>query len=215
MTNSTVLKSFCTTREAADLLGVSIGTIQLWVESGLLKGWKTAGGHRRVLRTSVDGLLYREGVPQDGDKSSPTSQIGEEPDVEESLKVMVVEDDAALLRLYEIRMSAWQIPLEMQLVRNAFNALMLIGADRPDLLITDLNMPGTDGFALLRALAQSPESRDIPIIVVTGLDVSEIAARGGVPAGVEVLGKPVPFERIRQRAIELNRRKHSKSNLYA
>ena len=34
-------KTFCTTREAADLLGVSVGTTQLWVENGLLAAWKT------------------------------------------------------------------------------------------------------------------------------------------------------------------------------
>jgi excisionase family DNA binding protein len=52
-------KTFCTTREAAALLGVSIGTVQLWVESDLLQAWKTAGGHRRVLRDSVDRLLHK------------------------------------------------------------------------------------------------------------------------------------------------------------
>jgi excisionase family DNA binding protein len=48
-----VKKSFCTTREAATLLGVSVGTVQLWVENGLLQAWKTAGGHRRVMRDSI------------------------------------------------------------------------------------------------------------------------------------------------------------------
>ena len=58
MKEITVEKSFCTTRQAADLLGVSVGTVQLWVENGLLKAWKTAGGHRRVIRDSVDALLH-------------------------------------------------------------------------------------------------------------------------------------------------------------
>eukprot|EP01036_Dinobryon_divergens_P016193 gene16192-21946_t len=43
-------KTFCTTREAASRLGISIGTVQLWVEKGLLSAWKTEGGHRRVTR---------------------------------------------------------------------------------------------------------------------------------------------------------------------
>ena len=46
-----------TTREAANLLSASVRTIQLWVEDGRLKAWKTPGGHRRVLRTSVEEML--------------------------------------------------------------------------------------------------------------------------------------------------------------
>ena len=60
-----VKKSFCTTREAATLLGVSVGTVQLWVENGLLQAWKTAGGHRRVMRNSINKLLDKTPQPVD------------------------------------------------------------------------------------------------------------------------------------------------------
>lgn len=55
--------AFCTTREAAELLNVSLRTVQLWVDDGILQAWKTAGGHRRVQRESVDRLLRGE-IPQ-------------------------------------------------------------------------------------------------------------------------------------------------------
>lgn len=47
---------FLTTREASKLLGVALTTIQLWVETGVLPAWKTAGGHRRISRQAVDKL---------------------------------------------------------------------------------------------------------------------------------------------------------------
>lgn len=50
-----------TTREAARLLGVSVGTVQKWVESGELSGWKTPGGHRRVRWSAVAGMLSLSG----------------------------------------------------------------------------------------------------------------------------------------------------------
>ena len=49
----------CSTREAALALGISVRTAQIWVEEGRLKAWKTPGGHRRILRTSVDEVLAR------------------------------------------------------------------------------------------------------------------------------------------------------------
>ena len=46
-----------TTRQAATLLNVSVRTVQLWVESGVLQAWKTAGGHRRISVGSIQQLL--------------------------------------------------------------------------------------------------------------------------------------------------------------
>jgi excisionase family DNA binding protein len=181
MQETVIEKSFCTTREAATLLGVSVGTVQLWVESGLLQAWKTAGGHRRVLRDSVLGLLHKKPTP-----GVPARR----------LRIMVVEDDTALLRLYEINMSRWPMVPEVIPVDNAVTALMTIGRSPPDLLVMDLHMPGMDGFRMLREMHASPEISNTNIVVVTGLDAAAIAERGGLPAGVEVLPKPIPFNRL-------------------
>jgi excisionase family DNA binding protein len=187
---ATVEKAFCTTRDAATLLGVSVGTVQLWVETGLLQAWKTAGGHRRVMRDSVERLLR---------KQPPTQKTGESKAPASSprrLSVLVVEDDPALLRLYEVNMSRWPMAPEVMGIDNAFAALLLMGRGGPDLLITDLHMPEMDGFGMLRVLHKAPEMANTTIVVVSGLDATEIAERGGVPEGIEVLPKPIPFARL-------------------
>ena len=107
MAENIIEKSFCTTREAAGMLGVSIGTVQLWVESGLLKAWKTTGGHRRVLRDSIDQILRK--TPTAG--SAPPQP----PALSRRLRVMVVEDDMSLLRLYQVRMARWPMAPEVTL----------------------------------------------------------------------------------------------------
>ena len=184
-------KSFCTTREAAALLGVSVGTVQLWVESGLLQAWKTAGGHRRVLRDSVDSLLRR--VPDQPAVPPPHTWLVSKP---RQLKVLVVEDDADLLRLYQVNLSRWPMQPSVTCLDNAVAALLLLGRGGPDLLITDLHMPNMDGFSMLRTLRQAPEMADTTIVVVTGLDSNAIAEQGGIPDGIELLCKPVAFDRL-------------------
>ena len=105
---------YCTTREAAKILGTSLRTIQLWVESGILQAWTTPGGHRRVTRESVQQLL--EG------RTSTFSKIRQE-----RLKVLVAEDDER---------SIGGLPLDLALVRNGFDALIKIVEAKPDVLIT-------------------------------------------------------------------------------
>ncbi len=188
---TTIEKSFCTTRQAATLLGISVGTVQLWVESGLLQAWKTSGGHRRVLRDSVERLLHKGPnalLTQGGSASQPVTP--------RRLSILVVEDDPSLLRLYGFQLSRWPMNPEVTGIDNAFAALMAMGRGGPDLLITDLHMPKMDGFAMLRVLHQAPEMANTTIVVVTGLDAQAIADRGGVPAGIEVLAKPIPFDRL-------------------
>lgn len=55
---------YCTTAEAARSLGVSIRTIQLWVDGGVLTAWKTVGGHRRILLDSVERFRASTGAPE-------------------------------------------------------------------------------------------------------------------------------------------------------
>jgi len=122
MLPTAVEKSFCTTRQAAVLLGVSVGTVQLWVESGLLQAWKTAGGHRRVLRDSIESLLHNKPAAPMLNKATAVSGPGPR-----RLRVLVVEDDASLLRLYETRLGRWGIPTELTLMNNAISALLHMG----------------------------------------------------------------------------------------
>lgn len=193
MSSATIEKSFCTTREAAQLLGVSVGTVQLWVESGLLRAWKTAGGHRRVMRDSVDQLLRKE--PES--TATPPARNAQ-PNQPRPLKVMVVEDDADLLRLYQARLARWPIVTQVVAMQSAIAALLAIGRDRPDLLITDLHMPEMDGFSMLRILHQTPELSHTTLVAVTGLDAAAIAAKGGLPPGILLLAKPIPFDRLQE-----------------
>lgn len=179
--------SYCTTRQAAQMLDVSLRTAQLWVESGLLQAWKTRGGHRRISIASVHNLLARN-----KEKVSPADTAASE-----HLKLLVVEDDPVLLKLYRLRIAQWGLPLDVMTAANGFDALILIGRESPDLMITDLSMPGLDGFRMTRMLESSPFREGMEIIVVSGLDESDIAGHGGVPAGIRVYPKPVPFAELR------------------
>lgn len=178
----------CTTREAAKRLGVSLRTVQLWVESGVLRAWKTAGGHRRILVASVDDILKQRRAALGG---AEASAAGAQP-----FTLVVVEDDPDLLKLYRLQVAAWKLPLQLVTATNGFEGLVRIGETQPRMLITDLNMPGMDGFRMIRSLRGSADYKDMDIVAVTALDKAEIADRGGLPEDVKVMTKPVPFSEL-------------------
>lgn len=179
-----VQDQYCSTRDAAKMMGVSLRTAQLMVERGVLQAWKTAGGHRRIQLESVRQYL-RE---RERGGALPRESV---------LSILVVEDDAILREAYRKVMAHWELPVSVRLAENGFDALLMIGREMPDILITDLAMPKMDGFEMLRKLRANPDYGIMDIIVVSGLEPAEIAARSGLPADVTVLAKPVPFQELR------------------
>lgn len=177
---------YLTTREAADLLGVSLRTAQLWVEAGTLRAWKTAGGHRRIARESVDVLLAQQAATK-SDTADPVS-------ANRSYHVLVVDDDSFMREILVSTIRSWNMALTVSSAEDGFAALLHIGGTRTDLLLADLVMPGMDGYRMIRYLRAMPEARLIDIIAISAKSPEDVARDGMLPPDVPLLGKPVDFD---------------------
>ena len=133
---------YCGTSYAATLLGLSVATVQSMVEKGEIEAWKTMGGHRRIALQSIRNHLEKN--------SRQRSVMSVEP--QNRLRVLLVEDDEPTRELYQAEFECWKLPIDCTWMSSAMEALMDIASMRPDLLITDLSMPGVDGFEMLKAL---------------------------------------------------------------
>jgi len=183
--NGTQNKDYYTTIEAAKLLGVSVRTVQLWVESGELEAWKTAGGHRRIVKSSVESYLERKtsvGSPINNDKK----------------RILIVEDNPTVAKFYQAAISSWKLPIDVVVADDGFTGLVEIGRQPPHLLISDIYMPGMDGLQMIRSLYKSEQLTGDRIIVISGLSNDSIAERGGIPADVTFFSKPVNIEGFKE-----------------
>lgn len=188
MRKTSVNEDVMTTREAGETLGVAVRTIQLWVEAGVLPAWRTAGGHRRIARSAVEKLMANRKhdlAPDAGDAEA------------EVFKVLLVEDDVNLAQLFSAVVATWEMPIQLTLAGNGFEGLVRIGEVAPDLVVTDLVMPGMDGFAMLRALKKPGSGfSGLKMVVVSALSAHEIAAQGGLPDGVAFFQKPINYTKL-------------------
>lgn len=177
---------FVTTRQAAERLGVSLGTVQHMVESGALEAWKTLGGHRRIPVAALDAHLGR--------RRAQTPSAG---DAENQLDILIAEDDPTLQKLYRLTMERWDLKINLRIVNNGFDGLVQVGQRTPDVLISDLMMPGMDGFEMIRRLRANSELARMDILVVSAIDKDEVLAHEGFPADINVFSKPIPFHEIK------------------
>ncbi len=185
----------CSTREASKMLNVAASTVQIWVETGCLEAWKTPGGHRRVTLASIDRLLEKG---MGGKSFQPHSGSDISTDTTSKLRILVVEDEVALLSIYQGHIESWGLPVFLTLADNGYNGLLRVGFDHPQLIITDLTMPDMNGFRMIEALQRDKQTAKITVVAVTGLSDGEIDEQGGLPEDVMVLHKPVDFSRLRQ-----------------
>ena len=156
---------YCGTSYAAKLLNLSVGSIQSLVEKNELFAWKTQGGHRRISLQSIYQYQSRANL-----LPKLPAQSGK------YLKVMVVEDDANTRDMYQAYFDSWDLPIDAVMQVFAIEALLDIPVVKPQVLMTDLRMPGIDGVAMLRQLSVHPQFTKMSVIVITGLSNDEIAA---------------------------------------
>jgi excisionase family DNA binding protein len=180
-----------TTREAAMRLGVSLRTVQLWVEAGTLPAGRTPGGHRRIRLSAVEALAQRSGL-----------RAAHEQQVQTAAALSPV--DVLLLGATTDQLSLWQYSLApigsivaMRAADNGYTGLLQLGRRAPDLLITDLAMPDVDGYAMLRTLAGQTEFAKLHVLALTSLTPMAIAERGGLPPRVRVMHQPVEPSALR------------------
>ena len=172
-----------TTREAAAILGVSVTQVQHLVEHGILEGWKTRGGHRRIPIAALESHMAKSQRP--ADKSTTT------------LNVMVVEDDEMQRELYRIQLAKWNLPLDVSLCSNGYQALIEMASKRPDVLLVDIVMEGMDGLELVRAVRGNAVFSDVDIAVLTQKTLAELEEGAGIPSGVAYFAKPIDFSELR------------------
>jgi CheY-like chemotaxis protein len=81
--------------------------------------------------------------------------------------VALVVDDSMLIR-YTVCRSLEERGFAVESATNGLEALEILERIRPDVIVTDMQMPKMSGSELITALKQNPETSKIPIIIVAG-----------------------------------------------
>src|SRR5579871_2311645 len=103
--------------------------------------------------------------------------------------VLAVDDSADLLTLMSRALSA---EYEVLTAEHAASALKLAaGKPRPDLILLDVEMPGTSGFEVCRMLKSTPATAEIPIIFLTGKTEKQAEVEGLQLGAVDYVTKPI------------------------
>ena len=91
-------------------------------------------------------------------------------------KILIVEDEESLLKLESILLTSKGY--DVRGVSNGREALEAIAEEKPDLVLLDIMLPEIDGFEVCQRIKDDPETRDIPVVMLTAKKSREDMARG-------------------------------------
>jgi putative two-component system response regulator len=111
---------------------------------------------------------------------------------EDPLRLLLVDDDDGLRALLRTTFEA--VDVEVDEAPDAIAARERIAAARPDAVVLDVRMPGTDGVALCAQLKGARATRDVPVVLLTGDDLATDAVAQEVGADALVLKPFSPLE---------------------
>lgn len=114
----------------------------------------------------------------------------------ESQSVLVVDDSEDIHQLVGVRLKSEQ--LELMHAYDADEALAMASQEAPDLILLDLDMPGTDGLTLCKILKENEALKQIPVIFLTGTMDVATKVKGFDLGAVDYVTKP--FDSIELKA---------------
>lgn len=107
-------------------------------------------------------------------------------------KILVVDDEPDSLRLIINMLLELNPEFSIYQVNSAVNAMQIVLNRKPDLIITDWNMPTKSGIDLIADLKNTDSTKDIPVIVVTGFMLETEDLKTAFTSGaVDFIRKPI------------------------
>ena len=108
--------------------------------------------------------------------------------------VLAVDDIPINLVLVQKMLAKFNF--KMRTAANGQAALDAVAAQKPDLILLDLMMPGIDGFEVIKRLRENPETADIRIVILSALNSNEDVVKGFSVGADDFIMKPIIMEKL-------------------
>lgn len=118
----------------------------------------------------------------------------------QGLKVMIIDDSRTIRKSAETMLS--REGCEVLTADDGFEALSLIHAHRPDLILVDIMMPRLDGYQTCAIIKNNRDFRSTPVIMLTSKDGLFDKARGRIVGSDHYLTKPFTKDELLAAVLE-------------
>jgi excisionase family DNA binding protein len=167
-----------TSHQVGQLLQVVPSSVVKWVNDGLLPAYRTPGGHRRIRSADLVSFLrdHRMFVPEQLQASATTA--------------------TRALTALQRGMKTHRDRVSLTVLGSGIEALVAVGAEKPDALIIDVHMPEMDGLEVCQRLKRMKHTAGIDIVMMTGRYSEELEKKCLAAGARALLAKPLTASKL-------------------
>jgi excisionase family DNA binding protein len=178
--------------KASQFCSVSPKTIINWIDSGLIKAYKTPGGHRRINTKDLISFMEKQGMP-----------IPEKESGDGRIRILVVDDDPIIVESIVQALEEDEYDYDVISAADGFEAGIQVSHFKPDLILLDIMMPDIKGFDVCKKIKSSPETKGTKIIVLSAyLDEEKFKQMKDYGADA-CYSKPLPLPQLKEEVSRL------------
>lgn len=110
-------------------------------------------------------------------------------------RILIVDDEAEFAALLQYRLADPEF--EFVTATNSTDAVNQTWEQPPDLILLDLLLPDLDGLTLCEILARQPDTRRIPVIMITAVATATTRASAHIAGARDFFSKPLNFDQLK------------------
>lgn len=171
-------KDIFSTHDAAKVCRVTPMTVIRWIKEGKIPAFKTAGGHRRILRVDLEKFCRTRGIPFAPDEADARG------------KILVVDADPSTRDAVAEAARSCDETLTIEQAADAFTAGRMVATFRPSLMFLDQRLPGIDALELVARLARDPDMAALSIVVMCTLANADLERAFRARGATALIRKP-------------------------
>lgn len=178
-----VKSTYLTLPEVSRVLDLNPVIVADWISEGSLRAGSSPEGLPAVACITLVHLLLRKGmvIP---------------PELNPRLRVLVIDDEAAMLRSMARLFKRAAPHLELSLAEGANDGWRAVRVQRPDIVLLDMYMPELTGVDLCQRIKALPATQGATVIAVCGARDAELERQFKAAGAVGVLEKPLDLQRL-------------------
>lgn len=91
---------------------------------------------------------------------------------EENRKILLIEEEKSLAKAYSEYLQ--QEGFEVAIASDGQEGILKASSEKPDLILLDVLLPKLDGLSVMKHLKDNPDTKDIPVVVLSNLSTEEV-----------------------------------------